>query len=103
MVTDKQKANPQGELGDTGVLDKYDETYGSIDKTLNINQIKKPGFINWIKRYFEWFPRLYRCKNCDRQYKKLPTKKESRFDCQTKGCYWMIFSDGTQTYDGPGE
>lgn len=43
------------------------------------------------------------CRKCGRRYDRFPTKSEFRLDCKTEGCYWMLFSDGGQTHDYPGE
>lgn len=99
--TKEQKENPQ-ELGDTSYFERLCPE-NNIDHLLNINQIKRPCIINWFKRQLSIFKPSYRCQKCDREYSRLPTKKEFRFDCRTPGCYWMIFSDGTQTHDYPGE
>jgi len=96
MITDKQKYNPF-ELGDTGVLDNYPEK--GIDDVLNINQIVRPGIWAWIKRFFDYWKPTYICRGCNYKYLRLPTKKEFRFDCETKGCNWMLFNDGSQIND----
>ena len=43
-----------------------------------------------------------KCENCGAQYERFPAKNEHHLHC--KKCeYWMLFPDGSQTHDYPGE
>jgi hypothetical protein len=115
MVTDEQKKHPL-ELGDTGFLDRICPEDINQDSEVDIKPKNKNRFITWLKYIFNItdlvedieIPKInnvfkHKCQRCGYVYPRLPSKNEFRFDCGTKGCYWMIFSDGSQTYDSPGE
>lgn len=86
-VTEEQKTNPFF-LGDTGCFDRV------------CKEPTKPSLWFKAKKKLGLLPK---CESCGTEYPRLPTKQESRFDCSKPGCYWMIFSDGSQTHDYPGE
>jgi hypothetical protein len=48
-----------------------------------------------------------KCQNCGHNYGKLSKITgwicNFRKPCPTPRCYWMIFKDGTQSHDYPGE